>query len=221
VHSQAEKCSDTLGDLGFEILVRDNPVKLQEMSSATLRKSAAKAWCCGEAEFIKLYAYTLLEHDIVVHVDIDFLFTKPMDDLYNAMLLDARSPQGHAARRHIPLERPADPWPDRIEAFVTRDWGQVIPGRKAGYQAGFVVLQPSMEIFEQVLDTIRNTEYDASFSRENGWGRKVRMNVWSFLGFARSSGVLLVVSTTRYGCTGVRWVRRRGCHARPHGVLLR
>lgn len=173
VHEQAESCSGSLKDLGFEILVRDTPVKLHEISSDTLRKHAPRAWCCGDAEFIKLYAYTLLEHDIVVHVDIDFIFTKPMDDLYNAMLLDAHSPQAQAARNNIPLERPTDPWPDNIEAFVTRDWGQVIPGRKAGYQAGFVVLRPSMEIFEQVLETIRKTDYDEGYSHENGWGKKV------------------------------------------------
>lgn len=169
VHKQAESCSGTLRDLGFEILLRDPPVTLEEMSSASLRKHAPRAWCCGEAEFIKLYAYTLLEHDIVVHLDIDFLITKPMDDLYDSMLLDPHSAEGQAARSKIPLERPTDPWPDNIEAFVTRDWGQVIPGRKPGFQAGFVVLRPSISIFEQVLDTIRQTDYDGGYSHENGW----------------------------------------------------
>ena len=175
VHSDAESCSGALQNLGFELLVRNSPVQLSEMHE-TLRQPASTEWCCGEKEFVKLYAYTLLQHDLVVHVDMDFVFTQPLDDLYDALLYDANSPTGKAARAKIPLERPTDPWPATIEAFVTRDWGQVIPGRKAGYQAGFAVLRPSLEIFEQVLQTIRTTEYVAGYAYENGWAGKVR--VW-------------------------------------------
>lgn len=177
VHKKAEGCSDLMRQSGFEVIVHDMPFDILEIKDETLIKNMNKAWCCGPAEFIKLYAY-LLPHPLAVHLDIDFIFTRHSDELFDAMLYDKDSPEGKAARAKIPRERHWDPWPDKIEAAMTRDWGQVIPGRKPGYQAGFVVVQPSKEVFDQTIQTILRTEYIEGFSRENGWGGKVRLLVY-------------------------------------------
>jgi hypothetical protein len=91
VHKDAERCSGDLKELGFEILVRDSPIKLEEIQSESLRKAVPKAWCCGHAEFIKLYAYTLTEHPVVVHMDVDFLLTKPMVSFLNSTTMGPAS----------------------------------------------------------------------------------------------------------------------------------
>jgi hypothetical protein len=87
-----------------------------------------------------LYAYDELPHPVIVHVDIDFAFYKPMDNLFDAIIYDKDSPpEGKAAGSIMPLERPEEGFPDTIGSFIMRDWPQSIPGQKAGYQAGFLV----------------------------------------------------------------------------------
>ena len=127
VHRQAEQCSTKLKDVGFEILVVDPPLDTKDIRGDVLRKKIHKEWCCGSDEFVKLFAYTLPE-DIIVHLDIDYAFYKPMDHLFDAILYDKNSEEGKKARHMLELERPGERLPDKIGAFITRDWGQVAPG---------------------------------------------------------------------------------------------
>jgi hypothetical protein len=85
VHKKAVDCFKTLNETGFEVIVVDSPVQQSEIKGEHLRKYIHREWCCGSDEFIKLYAYSLLPHDIIVHVDIDFAFYKPMDNLFDAL----------------------------------------------------------------------------------------------------------------------------------------
>lgn len=173
VHSQAAHCATELEEAGFTLIIKDAPINPKtDIQDPFLRKNIHKEWCCSSDEFIKLFSYTLTQHPIVVHVDIDFVFARPMDDLYDAMLLDASDPKAIAARARIPLERSTDPWPNKVDAFMTRDWGQVMPGRKPLFQAGFIVSRPDLAVFERILKVIRETKYVEGFSRENGWGGK-------------------------------------------------
>jgi hypothetical protein len=109
------------------------------------------------------------------------------------MLLPGDSPLGQKARNTLPLEFPNNTDPgfrqgtSRVDAMMTRDWGQVIPGRKPGYQAGFIVMKPNVTVFEDVLRVIRETEYDGGFSRQNGWGAK---GYGGFVGAAAMQGLM-------------------------------
>ena len=171
VHKQAEPCSRILENVGFHIiLIEESPVKPSEIRGEYLRNNIQKEWCCGSDEFIKLYAYTLPE-PVVVHVDIDFVFLKPMDILFDAILYPKDSPEGKRSRSQIPLERPHhDVMPDKIDAFITRDWPQVIPGRKSLYQAGFLVARRNPEVVEEAISIIREGNYKEGYDLHNGWG---------------------------------------------------
>ena len=68
----------------------------------------------------------------MVHTDIDFMYYQPMDDIFDAMLLPHDSEEGKIARKKIEMEYPEKVIPDNIQAYLTRDYHQVIPGRKAG-----------------------------------------------------------------------------------------
>ena len=168
VHPKAEECSHLLKDAGFEVLVRDQPIYPHEIQGELLRKNINKEWCCGSAEFIKLYAYDLPE-PLFVHMDIDFVLHRPMDELFD-VLLDVQSPSKHL----IPLERPNDPWPaDGVEAFLTRDWGQNRPGpRPPGYQAGLLVGRRKPELIPEIVHVIREGNYSAGYGMDAGWGGK-------------------------------------------------
>jgi hypothetical protein len=173
LHTDADKqgCGQALKDAGFEVLVRSPPVKLEEIEGEFLRKHIKREWCCGHDEMIKLYAYTIFEVPIIVHVDVDYIFAKPMDHLFDAMLYTKDSQVGSTARAQIPVEFPKEvKWPDNIQAFMTRDWPQVIPGRKAGYQAGFLVAKTNQQVFDQTVAVLRKGDYVEGYQYENGWG---------------------------------------------------
>ncbi len=173
VHRQAEQCSQTLKKVGFEIILVDPPVQKSEIRGEYLRKKIHKEFCCGHDEFVKLYAYNKIPEEIFVHTDIDYAFFKPMDHLYDALLYSKDSEEGKRARSMIERERDTDEWPDRIEAFITRDWHQVAPGKfHPGYQAGFVVGVKNPQVFDEVIEVIREGNYTEGYGIKSGWHGK-------------------------------------------------
>ena len=114
----------------------------------------------------------MTKYPAVVHVDIDFAFKEPMDELFDAMLYPKDSPEGQAARAMIPLERPAEGMPDKIDAFITRDWPQVRPGRNPGFQAGFMLVRPDPTVFDELKEIVLEGHFVDDYSHQNGWGAK-------------------------------------------------
>ena len=171
VHPQAVPCSSVLQEAGFTVVVQSPPLEKSDIRGDFLRQTIHKEVCCGHDEFIKLYAYTLPE-PIVVHVDLDFIFHQPMMHVLDALLYHKDSAIGQEARRQIERERPTDPWPDEPQAFWTRDWPQVYPGRVAAYQAGFMVLRPNPQVLHDMVELVKEGHYVAGHGRDNGWGGK-------------------------------------------------
>jgi hypothetical protein len=192
IHANVDKegCAKPLEEAGFTILVKNTPVQRDEIQGEFLRETIHREWCCGADEFIKLHAYTITDVPIVVHVDLDFVMLRPMDDLFDAMLYEKNSDIGSKARARIPMEFSATPWPDQVDTFMTRDWPQVMPGRKPGYQAGFLVTKPNASVFDLMLDVIRKGDYVEGFSRENGWGG---LGYGAFVGAMAMQGLLAYV----------------------------
>ena len=112
----------------------------------------------------------MTDYPVVVHLDIDFALFKPMDELFDAVIHPKDSELGQAARAKIRQERPTDPLPDRIDAFFTRDWPQVMPGRIPGYQAGFVVVRPELAVFDELTAIVKKGDYVPGYLGANGWG---------------------------------------------------
>lgn len=125
-HPQAKNCAKTLEALGYELLERDTFVNVKDIEGEFLRKNIEKNGCCGEKEFIKLEAYTLTQHPIVVHLDLDVLVLKPLDSLFDVMM------QGEHKSEEEPLDLTqidimwppsggAPTPPTKVNAFFTRD----------------------------------------------------------------------------------------------------
>lgn len=165
VHPAAMECSKQLEALGYKLLVRDVPVPVEEIKGDFLRERVVNNGCCGEKEFIKLWAYSLVEYPAVVHLDLDTLVLKPMDNLFDAMLDGPTS----AARANIPVMF-GEAMPDAVDAYFTRDYNMAHPGsgRPVGVQGGFLVLRPSQKAFEDFKDIIR----EGDFRSNGGWGGK-------------------------------------------------
>lgn len=166
VHHDAVECSHVFSELGYEVLVRPTPFNVTDIRGQFLREHIVKSGCCGEKEYLKLYAYTLMEYPVVVHLDLDSLILKPLDDLFDAML---EGPTASSAGR-IPVMF-NDPLPQNnpIDAFFTRDYNMVNPGHKhVGIQGGFLVIRPSMEAFHNYVEVV----LEGNFVQGNGWGGK-------------------------------------------------
>ena len=73
----------------------------------------------------------------------DVAILQPLDDLYDAMLYPSTHPRNIAARERIERQHPEKPWPEKVDAFLTRDITSAKPWeRVTGVQGGFLVARP-------------------------------------------------------------------------------
>jgi hypothetical protein len=77
--------------------------------------------------------------------------------------------------------------PREIQAFVTRDWPQVVPGRLPGYQAGFLVARRNPQVEQEILQVIRQGNYTGGFGRNSGWGG---LGYCAFVGAMAMQGIM-------------------------------
>lgn len=162
VHPSAMSCAAPLADLGYTILQREVFVKVGDIQGDFLRQKIVVNGCCGEKELLKLEAYTLTDYPIVVHLDLDVLILKPLDELFDAMLLGKPLAEGSLMKPHK-----AD---DPINAFFTLDYNMAKP--KTQYkpvQGGFFVTRPDMEVYREFQQIVLKGD----FREGRGWGGAV------------------------------------------------
>ena len=180
VHEQATTCYQPLESRGYEPIIVKHPVRADEIRGEFLRNNIENEYCCGSAEFVKLHAFNITQHPVVVLLDMDMLMLQPMDELFDSMLLDPLSEDGARARAAVHREaepfvwqEKGQPMPDKIDAFFTRDYASSFPGKVPCFQAGLLVLRPSEEAFLELLDIIREGNYTGDVHPVNeGWGGK-------------------------------------------------
>jgi len=170
VHTSCADHAKVLERLGYEIMVRDHPIKKDDIKGEFLRNHIEAENCCGSAEFIKLYAYHLTNHPIAVHWDMDVAILQPLDDIYDAMIYPSTHPQGIAARKKIKRQHSSDPWPETIDAFLTRDITSAKPWEKVtAVQGGFLVARPDPAVFDAYIDFIKEGNYIGGRGEGKGW----------------------------------------------------
>lgn len=186
VHPEASNCTQQLQEFGYEVHIKESPV-LKEDITGRLKEFIHEASCCQEKEFLKLYSYTLTKHSVVVHLDLDCLILKPMDDLFDSMIEGPES----EARGRLARQWNDQPLPTNIEAFFTRDYNLVNPGvrqpHQIGIQGGFLVVKPNMELFEEYRTII----IDGNYTRSLGWGGKLKYG--GYYGAAQIQGLCAYV----------------------------
>lgn len=120
-HPDALSCVQELEKLGYELNQRNTPVAVKDIQGDFLREKIVKNGCCGEKELIKLEAYTFEQYPVVVHLDLDVLILKPLDVLFDAMIVQEKQASATRPLSKIELMWPDRPIPSRINAFFTRD----------------------------------------------------------------------------------------------------
>ena len=162
VFPDAANCSHLLEVLGYKVLIRDRPFQLGEIQSESYKTAIEEKGCCGSSEFVKLWAFTLIDHAIVVHTDTDVFFLKPLDAVFDAMLASDASTHWLATMGGTPL-------PSKIDFLFTRDYLQrsqiTNSTKKYGVQGGFFVARPDLKVFHEMQATIVRGHY----SHRHGW----------------------------------------------------
>lgn len=120
-HPDGDRCAAPLKDLGYELIRRETPVAVKDIEGDFLRQNIEKNGCCGEKELVKLEAYTLVQHPIVVHLDLDVLILKPLDALFDWMLVDQEDLKAEYDTEGVPIMWPEMEKPTKVNAYFTRD----------------------------------------------------------------------------------------------------
>ncbi|KAL7499280.1 hypothetical protein ACHAWT_006901 [Skeletonema menzelii] len=185
VHPAATSCSvNALQRLGYQVLIRNTPLDTSDIATKFLRENIDKASCCGAKEFLKLYAYTLKE-PVAVILDLDSLVLRPMDALFDVMLMEEKEYGGGDEMRkkkllnQLPIHRntrddhdgvTATLYNKRIDTFYTKDYNMINPGgeKYAGVQGGFLMLRPDEDTFAEYIDLVLQGNYIEG----RGWGGK-------------------------------------------------
>jgi hypothetical protein len=214
VHPEAEFCArPTLQPLGYEILIRDVPVPLNEIEGDYLREKVPANGCCGEKEFVKLHAFTILEHPVVVHLDLDTLVLKPMDKLFDVMI-DGVPKDGTNEGIEVAFNDPLPSASNAVDAYFTRDYNMNHPGMKhAGVQGGFLVLRPSRTAYDEFVSIIRKGD----FRSNGGWGGKLQLPFRMKLFRHNSTLNHRMHSHQRHGIRPILWINDI---SRNHSVFL-
>jgi hypothetical protein len=181
----------TLSQLGYKVLIRPSPVLLDDIRPGWYRDHVEMENCCGSAEFIKLYAYTLTNYPITVQWDLDVALFQPMDDLFDAILFDKDSRVGQQARQNLDVQHPHRPLPDRIDAFFTRDITSAQPWEiRQGVQGGFLVSRPNQQHFDRYMEIIKHGNYTP--------GRRGNDKGWDGLGYGGFQGAMAYQGVVAY-----------------------
>lgn len=165
-HPDAYTCSKQLEDIGYTLLERETPVRVQDIRGEFLRKNIVSNGCCGENELLKLEAYTLIQHNVVVLLDVDALVLKPMDNLFDYMLKGIKPPENETEfsyRNSLNFPIPANSVPNLL---YTLDYAMVAPIKKTKpVQGGFLILRPNLTIYE----SLRQIVLEGDFRDQGGW----------------------------------------------------
>uniref|UniRef100_A0A7S3HGE2 Uncharacterized protein n=1 Tax=Spumella elongata TaxID=89044 RepID=A0A7S3HGE2_9STRA len=135
----------TLEKFGWKVLRRELPVRIDEIQNQDYAQKMKNSGCCGADEFLKLWAYTLTDYHRVIHLDMDSIIFKNMDQIFNI---------------------------DK-EFLFTGDYNMKGNCKYPPVQGGFLVVQPSMQTFEDFKEIIRRGNHGAK-----GWEGSHIGNFW-------------------------------------------
>ena len=119
VHPDAADCASPMTKIGYEAKIMDTPFNESQITNRDFI-DAQGATCCGFKEYLKLYSYLESSYPVVVHLDLDCLLLKPLDDLFDLML----DPSFDRAKIDAMWLEPGD-FPEQVDFLFTRDYNMV------------------------------------------------------------------------------------------------
>lgn len=173
-------CSKILKSLGYNLIVRDAPLKTSDIMEGTmLRERIDKDGCCGAKELMKLEALRMEEYMVTVHLDFDTMLLQPLDELFDAIIHPPDTAKGKLARENLrPLVSPSFQYTVPLEeinfsAFYTKDYSGIMrrhAQKKVGLQGGFLVFRSNRTKLSEMVDMIKRGNYSPGQPhRTSGW----------------------------------------------------
>jgi len=149
----------------------ETPINVDDIQGdGGLRERIVTNGCCGEKELIKLESFRLTQYPLVIHLDLDAVINKPMDDVLDFMLDPKRFQASSELRAKVPLMWREEQIPNQVEFVFTKDYNVVAPKRAdKPYQGGFFIIKPSIDTYNEFVGIVRSGDYDI----KKGWGGKV------------------------------------------------
>eukprot|EP00611_Tribonema_gayanum_P001806 TRINITY_DN1131_c0_g2_i1.p2 TRINITY_DN1131_c0_g2~~TRINITY_DN1131_c0_g2_i1.p2 ORF type:complete len:346 (-),score=88.04 TRINITY_DN1131_c0_g2_i1:484-1521(-) len=128
---------------GWRVLERGLPLDLDTIETDLReRLKTTTAGCCGAKELIKLWAFTLTEYHRVIHVDIDAMVLQPLDE-----------------------------WIAKdVDLVYTEDAPMASNKHNMPVQGGFLLLRPSLEIFQTLVEIVRKGDFTGDGWNKSGIG---------------------------------------------------
>ncbi|KAG7368648.1 hypothetical protein IV203_031391 [Nitzschia inconspicua] len=167
LHPDAKSIALQMEHLGYRVQIRETPFNISDVPNGNF-VAAQTNGCCLEKEYIKLYSWLLDDYPVVIHMDLDTLVLRPMDDLFDLMTdpsYDRKRFQN--ASMWTDMEKFEGP----VDFLFTRDYNMVDPPRKKphqiGVQGGFFAVRPNAYDFQKYIDTIVSGEH---WFEGIGWG---------------------------------------------------
>lgn len=161
---------------GWKILERELPVKLDEIENQDYAQKMRDSGCCGADEFLKLWAYTLTDYHRVVHLDMDSIIFKNMDELYRI---------------------------DK-EMLYTGDYNMKGGSPVAPAQGGFLVVRPSMDRFREYQAIIRKGDHTGAgwggSHIGNFWGGQTIQGIVPYFYHSIHPGDAMELNRCVYNC---------------------
>ena len=125
-----------------------------------------------------MFSYKLFDYPVVLHLDLDTLVLKSMDDVFDLMITDQPTYQqrrlfGQKYSMWYKNETTTNPTiPERIDFMFTRDYNMVEPPglqvHQMGVQGGFLLVRPNQNDFDRMVDIIMNG--GDGYTIDDGWG---------------------------------------------------
>jgi hypothetical protein len=149
-------------------------------------------------EYLKLYSYLLFDYPVVVHLDLDTIVLKSMDQVFDMMttkrptILQRQQFASESSMwyKNFTTTSPLTTMPERIDFMFTRDYNMVNPPLKQvhqmGVQGGFLLVRPNREDFDDMVNLILSG--GDGFTILNGWGSD-EAAVGGFYGAATIQGL--------------------------------
>jgi hypothetical protein len=174
-HPDAIECATQLTELGYIVQPRPTPVNVSDIQNQEYRENIGENGCCGEKELIKLEAFTLVQHPLVVLLDMDVLILKPLDRLFDFMLDSRKLPNEDDL---LYFNKPAlngrnmnVTIPDHVDLLYTTDYAMVNPDHNIKpVQGGFVILRPNQTIYDDFVKIVTVGDFRFDDNSELGWG---------------------------------------------------
>lgn len=161
---------------GWRVLEKSLPVRLEDIDNQEYAMKMKDSGCCGADEFLKLWAYTLVEYHRVIHLDMDSIIFKNMDDLFDI---------------------------DK-EMLFTGDYNMKGGSPVPPAQGGFLVVRPSIQRFEEFRAIIKKGHHGSAGWEGshigNFWGGQTIQGIVPFFYHVKHPGDSLELNRCVYNC---------------------